>query len=76
MYLALVHVPGALVEVRVGSELSDGTQHRLLVQFQVSRELDSEYTPSHVSHAGKHTCIHTSSTMYNRGFDVTYFPCS
>ena len=56
MYLALVHVPGALVEVSVGSELSDGTQHRLLVQFQVSRELDSEYTPSHVSHAGKHTC--------------------
>ena len=42
MYLALVHVPGALVEVRVGSELSNGTQHRLLVQFQVSRELDSE----------------------------------
>ena len=37
MYVPAWHwyilVPGALVEVRVGSKLSDGTQHRLLVQL-------------------------------------------
>jgi hypothetical protein len=38
-HLALVHVPGALVEVRVRSELSYGTQHGLLIQLHVSCSL-------------------------------------
>ena len=47
LHLTLVHVPGALVEVRVGSELCYGTQHGPLIQLQVSGAL----CPRPIEHA-------------------------
>ena len=65
VYLALVHVPWALVEVRIGGELSYRAQHSPLIQFQVSCGLGINDTQRNL------TLSHSDFSCHLRNRNVT-----